>query len=280
MNRDKILERILKLLRHAESARSMDSLEEAQTFTTKVQALLAEYKISLVEIEAAQIDRENPMTVKAYDPFEKGFVKREDSRNGWLESLAQVVAEAHFCRLAVEESSCRIYFLGRELDVKVAGFLFDYLVRAIERERERLRDRYQEIDYDATLEEIRTRYVEQVEERIEEVFMDWRPLPKKVDPIWDRSFRDGAVAIIHHRLREQAAKDRQSTEYALVLVRAEGEAQTFADQMTQGSTAAAEEDDRLLSPRGLEAGMAFGSRVDLRRSGIEGGVPEKRRVQQ
>ena len=69
-DRNQIIERIKKLKTHAESAKSLGSLEEAEAFMRKVSELMEEYNLTMMEIDQAEI--------KSGDPYKNwGYAERD-----------------------------------------------------------------------------------------------------------------------------------------------------------------------------------------------------------
>ena len=111
-DRDKQLDRVRKLLEHANSATEIGSQAEAETFAATAHRLMADYAISQGDIDAAEVeDWESYIPAKAM-----GF----ESIPGWCVSLCASVAEAHFCRLVATKGSTAIGFIGRPVQRAVA----------------------------------------------------------------------------------------------------------------------------------------------------------------
>ena len=49
----------------------------------------------------------------------------------WIEQLARIVAESHFCRILVHPRSSRITLVGRREDIAVAEYMFITLQRSL-----------------------------------------------------------------------------------------------------------------------------------------------------
>ena len=61
MTRDKMIDRIQKLLAHADSAKKLGNEEEAQAFAAKVNELLLKHKLSMSSVEVAAQDADDAM---------------------------------------------------------------------------------------------------------------------------------------------------------------------------------------------------------------------------
>lgn len=106
-DRLKLLDRIRKLHAKAESARSIGSEAEAASFAAAVQKMLAKYKLSLSDLEMAQMEREEPVG-------EGHFFDENRSRADWSDFLVMAIARA---------------LVGRETDRKIAEFMITTLKR-------------------------------------------------------------------------------------------------------------------------------------------------------
>jgi hypothetical protein len=65
-DKTQIIDRIKKLKAHAESAKAMGSLEEAETFMLKVTELMTEYNVSLFEVDSHQTQEKDKFKNWAY----------------------------------------------------------------------------------------------------------------------------------------------------------------------------------------------------------------------
>ncbi len=126
MTRDKMIDRIQKLLAHAESAKKLGNEEEAQAFAAKVNELLLTHKLSMSAIEIAAQDTDDVM---GEEIVRMGGRKRSQ----WKEDLASTVARAHFCRILIVTGSDTIWFVGRESDRALAIWVYKYLIEQIDK---------------------------------------------------------------------------------------------------------------------------------------------------
>jgi hypothetical protein len=124
--REKMLEKVRKLLA---LAGSNPNENEAQAAANKAQALLAEYNLTLADVEAKKGDE---------------FVIEKDlvtSSYPWRRQIANAVAHLYFCRYFYQsvfnetgKSKVDIHcFAGAPHNVQVAKMMFDYLHRAVDR---------------------------------------------------------------------------------------------------------------------------------------------------
>ena len=126
--RERVVDRLKKMLRHAESAKEIGSEEEAQAFAAKIQELLSLHKIELSEVEYRKLDEVDPVVHKLVDFGSAGIPIRK-RRIEWQEELALIVCQAYFCKVIVIGGTSNLYFAGRGLDLEAAEKTFLYLAR-------------------------------------------------------------------------------------------------------------------------------------------------------
>lgn len=129
-DRAKIIDKVKKLHLHATSAKNIGSEAEAQAFAATMQRLMSEHKILMSEVEHAQLDEKDPVDKILWNgDVPRGGGKRERStkRVEWTETLAIVVAKAHYCKIILLARSSGLYFCGRESDRVACLETFTYL---------------------------------------------------------------------------------------------------------------------------------------------------------
>lgn len=131
MTQEKLLDKLAKLRRHAESAKEIGNEAEATAFAEMFQKLVMEHKVNVSDIEFEQ---------EVQEPVDRHYINYRDHgiplkkrRIDWIESLASVVAQAHFCRILVTLGSSRITLVGRKSDCEVAEYVLVTLQRAAEK---------------------------------------------------------------------------------------------------------------------------------------------------
>lgn len=131
-DKDKLIDRVRKLLAKAKSAKEIGSDAEAAAFAAGAQKMMAKYKLEMSDVEFTTMEREEPIG----DERVRGTGKR--SRAAWSEHLASVVARAHYCRILVLPGSDDIILVGRPTDRAVASYVFttlrDYAERTSDRD--------------------------------------------------------------------------------------------------------------------------------------------------
>lgn len=133
---DSIILKIKKLLSRTESPNE----NEAKVSMLKAQELLAKYKLTMREIEDTELDTE--VITKVTDvTFRSGK---------WKGKLASVIADNFRCYCYYKTRySHKITFLGKKDDAQIAEILLTYAVANIERESNRLAQKYRNMGYSA-----------------------------------------------------------------------------------------------------------------------------------
>lgn len=120
-----IINRIKKLKAHAESAKQIGSLEEAESFMTKVVELLQEYNISMMEVDSAKEQEQDPFKNWKYAED----ISYEDKHQGWKWKLMLmgVITDFNFTGFTYREWSKTIRVYGNMENVDVTVWLYHYL---------------------------------------------------------------------------------------------------------------------------------------------------------
>jgi hypothetical protein len=239
MTKENIIEKIQKLAAHAESAKKIGSLAEAELFASKVSELLLQHKLEMDDITN---------TATEDDVIDKERFNMEDhggqyakKRCSWQESLAHYVAEYHFCKIMVVIGSNTLFFVGRKEDRACAIYLFTYLVKAIGPAAQRLYDKEYNKHY-----AVGTTHL----------MRDWK-----------HSFYIGAILALASRFQAERAKveaaqsAEHSEQFALVLQRSEKELTDFIEEETTGKATSTAKPG--INPNGYRQGQRHGSEVSL-----------------
>lgn len=133
---EKLMDKLAKLRRHADSAKEIGNEAEAQAFAEMFQRLVMEHKVNVSDIEFEQQEVEEPVD-RHYINYQKAEIPLKKRRIDWIESLAGVVAGAHFCRILVHVGSSRITLVGRKSDCEVAEYVLVTLQRSAEKMAEK-----------------------------------------------------------------------------------------------------------------------------------------------
>lgn len=111
INTEKIIEKIKKIL---ELSKNNPSQEEAKAAALKAHKLMAEYHISMKEIETDKPEEMKENTVEV------------GNGNKWKYSLANIISNNFRCKYFLYGNS-RIVFYGFQTDVEIASMTFQYL---------------------------------------------------------------------------------------------------------------------------------------------------------
>ena len=109
-SKDDILDKVKKLLTLADKGRN-NSAEEAESALMRAQQLMAEYDISIDEIEPDDVKYANEVCVHKWDL-------------SWRGSLASVLASNFRCRVWYKGKS--VVFMGHSTDARIAKEVFEY----------------------------------------------------------------------------------------------------------------------------------------------------------
>lgn len=128
---EKTIQRLKKLYNHMESARQIGNEAEALAFAAKIEEMLVEHKLSMSDVEFAELDDNDPIMRQYVEGSAVGLKDRQ-SKIGWQVNLANAVAKAHFCTILSHSGSNMVSFIGRDSDRKIAVYVYGRLARAIE----------------------------------------------------------------------------------------------------------------------------------------------------
>lgn len=130
---ERVIEKLAKIKRHAESAKEIGSDAEAEAFAAALQKMLLDNKLSMTDLEFAEFEKEQPVGFHRIDYTQYPDVTLRKKRTEWIELLSNIIADAHFCRIVVHPNSSRISLIGRAEDAAVAEYLIMTLTRAAEK---------------------------------------------------------------------------------------------------------------------------------------------------
>jgi hypothetical protein len=215
----KLLDKLAKLKRHAESAEAIGSEAEAQAFATMFQKLLLDNKLEMTDLEFATSERVDPVD-RSIINWRQYAIKVQRRRVEWMENLAQVTAEAYFCKILVGRGSNFIALVGRRQDRVIAEYMIVTLVRAVERLAD---EEYARFSTECVKQCARCwRYGTSVEKKNHT--LQYRGLRHEFEPNWARcrGFRPTFIQSFIHRLMvryHEVKTARVATSTALVRVK-------------------------------------------------------------
>lgn len=126
---DAIIEKCRKLMAHAESAKQMGSLEEAEAFASKMYELLERHQLGFDAVANAEpaekLDEEIHEEWSNYAAM-AGLSGRQ--RVSWVERLVSRLAIAHRCRIVVSSGSGSIGIVGAPADREVVSYMAEMLL--------------------------------------------------------------------------------------------------------------------------------------------------------
>jgi len=118
-----IISRIKKLMKHAESAKSLGSLEEAETFSAKVEELMIEYNIELSQIKINQNEDE----FEKWQYSEKINYKDNQAGQRWRLDLVEVLSKHNFCNYTWNSGTKTFRVYGRMENVDTVVWMYNFL---------------------------------------------------------------------------------------------------------------------------------------------------------
>lgn len=130
MTTSKIVDKIIKIRNHMQSAEKIGNIEEAEKFAAMMQKLMDKHTISLTDLEYQEYKTEEIIEMDLDQ--KKHGIQHKKTRIEWQESLASIVAKAHNCAILVRQGSNVITFVGTRSDVQVAEYVFVTMSRLAE----------------------------------------------------------------------------------------------------------------------------------------------------
>lgn len=129
-SQSEIIVKLNKLLRHAESAREIGSIAEAEAFAARTQELLTKHKLEMSDIQFVEQEESEPIELEYISPSDLG-IKHQPKRIAWQENLAMTIGHANDCStLILIDSNCA-FFVGRKSDREICVGLLRYFLHLI-----------------------------------------------------------------------------------------------------------------------------------------------------
>ncbi|MFW6030461.1 MAG: DUF2786 domain-containing protein [Halanaerobiales bacterium] len=192
MDREKILEKIQKLLNMADDAGE----HEAQAAMLRAQKLMAKHKIDMKEVEDA--DLSDVVDVFVFD--------NDKRHRNWKYILGMIIAENFSCkvfkRTRLGESNMKV--IGREDDVKIFQSIFEYADNYIEEKSLRYAKRRQAFDGTKVapirnewiigfIDGLKRKFEEQKQNMEEETAIVLKADPEVIEKLKDYNLRKGSA---------------------------------------------------------------------------------------
>lgn len=127
---ERIIDKLKKIQAHADSAREIGNIAEAQAFAEMFERLLTRHKINMSDIDFEKLDVDEPVENNYIDFSKYPDFKVKRSAVQWQSVLAQIVAKAHYCDIVRWTGSNKFYIVGRRSDAEVAEYAIITLIRA------------------------------------------------------------------------------------------------------------------------------------------------------
>ena len=242
MTREDLITRVAKLKAHADSAKDLGNLKEAEAFATKVQALLTEHKLEMSEIEFTDYVESEPVEQEWLSGEDYGQ-GRKSKRTLWVQTLASGIARTNSCKIVVQTGSNSICFIGKKSDREIVTYLFTMLVPELDK-------------------------ISRREQRLaKRDWNEWHEFPRN----WRRSWLEGAADGIYNRLKDAEKKAEQQAGLATgnALVRLTSAKQEVEQWMAKQRYRKAGNMGGALNGAAYGKGKAHAKGMNLRR-GIDG----------
>ena len=118
--------KVLKLLRHEESARSFGSRAEADAFRDKALHLIHRYKLNT----SGSFEGGPSSFTARYVTAQSAGLPTRSCRQEWTERLAAAIAQTFGCQLRVSTGTNTVVFAGLSSSCEAAGVLYEQLASA------------------------------------------------------------------------------------------------------------------------------------------------------
>lgn len=122
---EQIIQRIKKLLKHAESAKALGSEAEAEAFALKANELLMEYNLSMLDIAASKDDDAVDFSNYVYGEYIS--YKDNQSGNRWKYDLISVLTKYNLCDFTFNRYHVAFRVYGRMENVDVVVWMYNFL---------------------------------------------------------------------------------------------------------------------------------------------------------
>lgn len=133
MTKERILDKLGKIKRLAESEAKIGNTEAAEAFAATINQMLLEHELSESEIPDAPDGTPADPIVEILVDLRQWGIDRSRVRIDWQEQLAGIVAYNNLCKFLVCKGSNLIWFVGTESHAKVAEYIYGMLVPAAEK---------------------------------------------------------------------------------------------------------------------------------------------------
>jgi hypothetical protein len=245
---ESLIKRIKKLMALSKSSNE----NEAAAAAAKAQELLIKYNVEMSEVDKVSLEREDTQLRKE---FVELFGENAKNVIYWKRDLAFGVAKANLCQGV--SSGKGMYFLGRGHNIEIAKFMYETIMRDVERIAD---DKWKQILLIRSLEDMHG----------VNLFTDGS-LRNVHGKTWKASFYVGAVKTIKERLEENLTSLQIESGNVTALVSTEQQqVRDFFRQCFPKTYGAKTASAHYLSA--YKSGLAAGHEVQFKRGVGAGGV--------
>lgn len=123
--KEKIIQRIKNLMNHAESAKQIGSLKEAEVFAAKATELLIQYNLTQFDIDSAKAQDGNEFKEWGYS--EEVSYAENSSGNRWKRNLMDIITRHNFCSYTYKPNRKVMQVYGKMQNVDVTVWMYNFL---------------------------------------------------------------------------------------------------------------------------------------------------------
>lgn len=128
-HKEKMIAKLVKMQASRDSEAAIGNTEAAEAFASAINRMLIEYELNPTDLDYARATDKDPVIEMRVD-LTKYAIDKKKTRVAWQESLARVVAKAHFCTFLLRPGSNTIWFVGTKSHATVAEYVYGTLVPA------------------------------------------------------------------------------------------------------------------------------------------------------
>lgn len=138
-HRQKVIDKLLKMKASSEGEAKLGNAEAAEAFAAAINRMLVDHELQPSDLEYAKAQEDDPIVELSVD-LSTYRIEFKPSRIAWQESLARIVANAHFCRFLVRPRTNIVTFVGTKSHATVAEYAYGTMVRCADRMSREARD--------------------------------------------------------------------------------------------------------------------------------------------
>lgn len=131
--REDILRKAKAIIDHAESAKEIGNLKEAEAFSNKLHSFLQKHNLELAEAEGFQQRREEEINHTDYD--DHVIVDEKAQYGRWEQNLLDVLCRYNYCKIILYGNKTndgqRVIIVGTQENISVVKYLHGFLSRTL-----------------------------------------------------------------------------------------------------------------------------------------------------